>query len=76
MSASYKKLWHLLIDRDIKKGKLCKMANISTTSLAKLGKGEIVTTEVLIKICNALRCDISDIMKIKLDLLPPKTDSD
>lgn len=64
MGASYKKLWHILIDRDIKKRELCKMAGISTSSLAKLGKGENVNTDILIKICRALNCGIDEIMEI------------
>ena len=61
---SYKKLWKLLIDRDIKKKDLCKMAGVSHASLAKLGKGENITTDILLKICTALQCDISDILEI------------
>ena len=64
MSVSYKKLWKLLIDRNMKKTDLIELAGISTVSLAKLGKNENVTTDVLIKICNALKCDIGDIMEM------------
>ncbi|MCR1953299.1 helix-turn-helix transcriptional regulator [Clostridioides mangenotii] len=64
MSISYKKLWKLLIDRDMKKKDLREAAGISTASMAKLGKNENVTTDVLVKICKALKCDISDIMEI------------
>ncbi len=64
MSISYKKLWKLLIDRDKKKKDLREAAGISTASMAKLGKNENVTTDVLVKICKALKCDISDIMEI------------
>ena len=64
MSISYKKLWKLLIDRDMKKKDLCVAAGISHASMAKLGKNENVTTDVLVKICTALKCDISDIMEI------------
>lgn len=64
MSISYKKLWKLLIDRDMKKKDLRKAAGISTASMAKLGKNENVNTEILIKVCKALNCDISDIMEI------------
>jgi putative transcriptional regulator len=64
MSVSYKKLWKLLIDRDMKKKDLCDVAGISHTSVAKLGKNENVTTDVLLKICSALHCDISDIMEV------------
>ena len=64
MSISYKKLWKLLIDRDMKKKDLCVAAGISHASMAKLGKNENVTTDVLVKICTALKCDISDIMEM------------
>jgi len=64
MSISYKKLWKLLIDRDMRKKDLREAAGISTASMAKLGKNENVNTEILIKVCKALDCDISDIMEI------------
>lgn len=64
MAISYKKLWKLLIDRDMKKKDLRKVTGISTASIAKLGKNENVTTEVLEKICTTLKCDIGDIMEI------------
>ena len=64
MSVSYKKLWKLLIDRNMKKKDLCAAAKISHASMAKLGKNENVTTDVLVKICSALQCDIGDIMEI------------
>lgn len=64
MAVSYKKLWKLLIDRDMRKKDLCVAAGISHASVAKLGKNENVTTDVLVKICTALKCDISDIMEI------------
>ena len=64
MAVSYKKLWKLLIDRDMKKEELRVTAGISTNTMAKLGKNENVNTEMLVKICNALKCDISDIMEI------------
>lgn len=67
MSISYKKLWKLLIDRDMKKKDLREAAGISTASMAKLGKNENVNTEILIKVCKALNCDISDIMEIVND---------
>lgn len=67
MSVSYKKLWKLLIDRDMKKKDLAAAAGISTTSMSKLGRNENVTTDVLVKVCNALECDISDIMEMVLD---------
>lgn len=61
MAVSYKKLWKLLIDRDMRKKDLCAAAGISHASMAKLGKNENVTTDVLVKICTALQCDIGDI---------------
>ncbi len=61
---SYKKLWKILIDKDMTKMELCKLADISTYTMTKLGKGQTVTTEVLVKICNALDCDFGDIMEI------------
>ena len=64
MAISYKKLWKLLIDMDMKKKYMCVAAGISHASMAKLGKNENVTTDVLVKICTALKCDISDIMEI------------
>ncbi|CRZ33551.1 DNA-binding Xre family transcriptional regulator [Herbinix hemicellulosilytica] len=64
MSISYKKLWKLLIDRDMKKKDLCALAGISHSSMAKLGKNENITTDVLERICLALHCDIGDIMEI------------
>ena len=64
MGTSYKKLWKLLIDRDLQKKQLCKMANVSPASLTKMKNNGSVTTDVLVRICNALQCDISDIMEI------------
>ena len=64
MSLSYKKLWKLLIDRDLKKKDLQEMSGISAASITKLGKNENVNTEILEKICIALNCDISDIMEM------------
>ena len=64
MAVSYNKLWKLLIDKNMKKKELGEAAGISNTLIAKLGKNENVTTDVLVKICTALKCDISDIMEI------------
>ena len=66
MIVSYKKLWHMLIERDMLKKDLREMACISPASMAKLSKGENVNTDTLAKICKALNCNISDIM----DILP------
>ena len=62
---SYKKLWKLLIDKDLKKKDLQKMAGISSSSIAKLGRNENVNTEIINKICNALDCDTGDIMEME-----------
>ena len=64
MAANYARLWKLLIDRDMTKTMLRKESGISTAALAKLGKNENVNTEVLVKICSTLKCDISDIMEL------------
>jgi DNA-binding Xre family transcriptional regulator len=68
MSVSYKKLWKLLIDKDMKKKDLCAKAGISSASVTKMGKGGHVTTEVLLKICTALNCGIDDIMEVVPDI--------
>ena len=64
MAVCYKKLWKLLIDKDMKKKDLCTKAGISSASVTKMGKNGHVTTEVLLKICTALECGIDDIMEI------------
>ena len=64
MAVSYKKLWKLLIDKEMKKKELCEKAGISPSSLTKMGKNGHVTTEVLAKICGALNCSIEDIMEV------------
>lgn len=64
MAISYKKLWKLLIDKDMRKEDLRLKAGISTNTIAKLGKNENVNTGILVKICAALNCDIADIMEI------------
>ena len=61
MNVDYKKLWKLLIDKDMKKTDLISVAGISTNVLAKLNKGEFVSMESLQKICRALDCDVGDI---------------
>lgn len=63
MAISYKKLWKLLIDKNMIKKDLRLAAGLSTNVIAKLGKNENVSTEVLGKICKALDCDITDIME-------------
>lgn len=67
MAACYKKLWKLLIDKDMKKKDLREKANLSSAIIAKLGKNENVTVDVLVRICSALECDIEDIMEIVPD---------
>ncbi|MFR7358543.1 MAG: helix-turn-helix domain-containing protein [Dorea longicatena] len=60
---SYNPLWKMLIDRGLKKRELQEMSEVSATSIAKLGRNENVTTEVLLRICESLDCDIQDIME-------------
>lgn len=67
MAISYKKLWKLLIDKDLKKKDLQAMAGVSAASITKLGKNENVNTEILEKICLALDCGFSDIMDLTRD---------
>ena len=67
MAVSYKKLWKLLIDKNMKKKDLRAASGISTTTLAKLGKDENVSTEILSKNCAALNCDVGDIMEMVPD---------
>ena len=67
MAVSYKKLWKMLIDKDMKKKDLCVKAGISTASVTKMGKGGHITTEVLVKICAAMECTMDDIMEIVPD---------
>ena len=64
---SYKKLWKLLIDKNMTKMDLKDTAGISAASIAKLGKGGNITTDVLLKICNALDCKLEDIMETVSD---------
>jgi DNA-binding Xre family transcriptional regulator len=63
MRISYNKLWKLLIDKNMKRKDLQEAAEISSASIAKLGKGENITTDVLLKICTALDCTLEDIME-------------
>lgn len=64
MAISYNKLWKQLIDKNMTKTDLRLKADIGTATLAKLGKNEQVSMEVLLKICNVLNCDISEIMEV------------
>ena len=63
MAVSYKKLWKLLIDRDMKKKELAELAGISSFTISKLSAGNNVTVEVLGKICKALNCTLDDMME-------------
>ncbi|WP_019879989.1 helix-turn-helix domain-containing protein [Succinispira mobilis] len=67
MRVSYKKLWKLLIDRDMKKRDLQTIAGISSSSIAKLSKNEYVSMDVLVKVCVALKADISDVIELVPD---------
>ena len=66
MAISYKKIWKLLIDREMKKKDLVALSGISQSSVTKMGKNENVNTDVLVRICRALNCDIGDIAEIVL----------
>lgn len=63
MRISYNRLWKLLIDRNMNKNDLKKVSGISTASIAKLGKGDNITTDVLLKICKSMNCSLEDIME-------------
>lgn len=71
MEVSYKKLWKILIDKDMKKKDLQAAAGISWASVTKLSKGETVSMEVLMKVCKTLNCDIGDIV----ELIPEESDA-
>ena len=72
MGISYKKLWIMLLMRDMIKKDLREGCNLSTASMAKLSKGRNVNTDVLVRICNFMRCDISDICEVILTDEEPK----
>lgn len=63
LKISYNKLWKLLIDKNMNKKTLMEVSGVSPSSIAKLGRGENITTDILIKICNALDCRLEDIME-------------
>ena len=67
MKANYKRLWHILLDKNMKKKDLAKLAEVSTYTINKLNKNENVTVEVLGKICKALNCALDDIMEFEED---------
>lgn len=64
MTLSYNKLWKLLIDRNMNKTALREQTKLSSGTIAKLSRNENITTDVLVKICKALKCDIADIVEI------------
>lgn len=72
MSVSYKRLWKLLIDKDMKKKELAELANLSTFTINKLNRGDNVNTDTLVKICQALNCQVEDIMEIVPDEVDEK----
>ena len=72
MRISYNKLWKMLIDKNMKKSDLKEMAGISSASLAKLGKGDNITTDVLLRICEVMDCRIEDILETVRDYPTPE----
>ena len=71
MAMNYNKLWKLLIDRNLMKKDLIQMAGITTNAMAKMGKGDDVSTQVLSKICKALDCKIEDIVEVEKTIDSP-----
>ena len=67
MRISYNKLWKMLIDKNMKKSDLKEKAGFSSASVAKLGKGDNITTDVLLRICEAMDCRIEDILETVRD---------
>lgn len=67
MGVSYKKLFKLMIDKEIKKTELASQASLSNGTLAKLSKNEFISMDVLVRICEVLQCDIGDIVEINND---------
>ena len=67
MAVRYNKLWKLLIDKGMSKTELRKQTDMSTTTLAKLGKSEPVSMDVVLRICKVLDCDVSDVMEVVKD---------
>ncbi len=76
MEVSYKRLWKLLIDKDMKKKDLVTVAGISQSSVAKMSRGEPISMDVLLKICSALRCDIGDLVEAVQAKEEEKTESE
>jgi DNA-binding Xre family transcriptional regulator len=67
LKLTYKKLWKLMIDKEINRKTLARMANISASTLTKLSKGDCVNTDMLVRICIALKCDLHDIVELVPD---------
>ena len=64
MQISYNKLWKLLIDRKMKKKDLVDAAGVSWSTIVKMGRNKHVSTDILVKICTALECEVQEIMEI------------
>lgn len=64
MNISYKKLWKLIIDKDLKKSDVRKLANISASTFSKMNKNEYVALDVIVRLCKALDCDIGDVIEV------------
>ena len=67
MSVSYKKLWKLLIDKDMNKADLRRATGLSSFTIAKLTNGKDVSTSILKRICEIMKCDVGDILEIRVD---------
>jgi putative transcriptional regulator len=64
MNVSYKKLWKLMIDKDLTKSQLRKRAGVAPSTFSKMNKNELVSLEVLVRLCEVLNCDIGDVVEI------------
>ena len=64
MSVSYNNLWKLLVDKNMNKTELKRCTGIGSTTLSKLSKNQVVSMDVIIKICNTMQCDVGDIMQV------------
>ena len=67
MKVSYNKLWKLLIDMNLNKTKLREMAQMSPNTMAKLGNNETISMDIILRICEVLKCDVGDIMETIAD---------
>jgi putative transcriptional regulator len=72
MAVSYNKLWKMLIDKGMKRTELRDAVDMSTNTLARLGKNDYISLEILDRICTYLQCDIGDVM----EFVPPKSQSE